>query len=647
MRKLLYALITMGNKSFGKKIPSWVLVLSFLALCMGSVESRFGALPGPGFGTRASAQQSPALAIDSFLSETWINPFTSSSSNSSPDLDRFVQVLAKDVAQTFSVVVEMENQIIQSEIALRSAGFETPSDFLKAAAKLADQLPEQVKNEIQRSVSPHELAERVLSGEAPFNGPESDALRQLLLGAKSHLQDHFQEKRIAHTKAYFRLALGLGALNAFDLALEIQRSGKALDEATRAKYEKLFSRLEQSAKSYLQNEALYEGPKRNMAVTPHNDFLRTAKRISGLVDFLSEAESTSGELQKNPKVSRETRTFSQALLIYLKRFTIAIVSAPVIAYHASKVILSIARDRTYDPNSTEVAKHGNLTASNSVMAITRRMGPIMGLNVQHEGLEHLEALKPDAVTMLTPTHRHALRDMIAVASLRFKNMALYANAGQIMNMIFGRKDNWRILGREFDMLAFKRKVVGLVNRNPSVLVAGPTHNPDREDPNFKPVAKSVRLQSQGIRTFLNYPHGALPSELGVDLPIVESWFGPKATLAESWRGGTAPNLVIVTLPNNVDPLGLGLVPEYKEGKVKVRVDGVVPGNLIKTLTAFGGESVLRHLFEANSNLGMVTNEHLHRGHIRTAALPEMMDRYMRRSSRLNVRACEATLVPVD
>ncbi|MDZ4082810.1 MAG: hypothetical protein U1E10_07730, partial [Bdellovibrionales bacterium] len=163
------------------------------------MESRFGALPGPGFGTRASAQQSPALAIDSFLSETWINPFTSSSSNSSPDLDRFVQVLAKDVAQTFSVVVEMENQIIQSEIALRSAGFETPSDFLKAAAKLADQLPEQVKNEIQRSVSPHELAERVLSGEAPFNGPESDALRQLLLGAKSHLQDHFQEKRIAHT----------------------------------------------------------------------------------------------------------------------------------------------------------------------------------------------------------------------------------------------------------------------------------------------------------------------------------------------------------------------------------------------------------------------------------------------------------------
>ena len=192
-----------------------------------------------------------------------------------------------------------------------------------------------------------------------------------------------------------------------------------------------------------------------------------------------------------------------------------------------------------------------------------------------------------------------------------------------------------------------------MNRNPSVLVAGPTHNPDREDPNFKPVAKSVRLQSQGIRTFLNYPHGALPSALGVDLPIVESWFGPKATLAESWRGGTSPSLVVVTLPNNVDPLGLGLVPGYKEGTVKVRVDGVVPGNLIKTLTAFGGESVLRHLFEANSNLGMVTNEHLHRGHIRTTALPEMMDRSMRRSSgdslrtTLRVRACEASFVPAE
>lgn len=634
----------MGTESISKRIPSWAIVLSFLVLWFGSVESQLGALLKPGFGILAHAQQSPGLAIDPFLAETWINPFSKSSAN----LDRFVQALAKDVAQTFSVVVEMENHIIQNEIALRSAGFETPSDFLKAAAKIAEQLPEQVKIEIQKSASPHELAAKVLKNEAPFNGPESDALRHLLMGAESQLQDHFQEKRIAHTKAYFRLAIGLGALNAFDLALEIQRSEMTLDEATREKYEKLFARMEQSAKSYLQNEALYEGPKRNMAVTPHNDFLRTAKRLSSLVDFLSEVEATSGELQKSPKLSRETSTFSQALILYLKRFAIAIVSAPVIAYHSSKVILSIARDRTYDPTSTEVAKHGNLSISNSVMAISRRMGPILGLNVQHEGLEHLASLKPDAVTILTPTHRHALRDMLAVASLRFKNMALYANAGQIMNMIFGRSDTLQILGREFDMLAFKRKVVGFVNRNPSVLVAGPTHNPDREDPNFKPVAKSIRLQSQGIRTFLNYPHGALPSELGVDLPIVESWFGPKATLAESWRGGTAPNLVIVTLPNNVDPLGLGLVPEYKQGTVKVRVDGVVPGDLIKTLTAFGGESVLRHLFEANSNLGMVTNDHLHRGHIRTTALPEMMDRYMNRGSpSLNVRACEATLVPVE
>lgn len=615
IRKILYSSYLMLVTIFVSIGPSWAAAQTDESAELGIEQSALAAV----IGSEAPNPFSPATRVET--------------------LENVLRELQNSSARALSEVLELENQLVASEERLVSWGYESPEDFLKEIADRLASLPADTRDFISSARDPHTLLSDPTSREKIEASPAAKELIELIRSADEILGDHFQELRIQHSKSYFRLALALGFLNIYELSSQMKKSDRSMSEQQREKYHRLFSSLKREASNYLAHEHEFEGPRRNTAVIPHNHFLRSLKKFESLVQLVEKIEVTANKFSDDSRISKNQRTYARIFSRGLSAFFYSIASLPNFVFQLVQAIVSVRTDRAYfSESSSNLFSVDNYSPrlTSSVVSLHNALARVLGYSVEVEGAEHIQSNQMRGVTIVTPSHRDALRDMIAISALRFQKMTMYANAGQILNMIFGRREKFKFLGFEIDMVQFKSKVVAALNRGTSILVAGNTFNPDSATPEFKPVFKSVQMMTALSKAFkdmvlLNYPHGALPSWLGLDLPIVRSWFGPSGTLAAAWRQGIQPQLLIVTLPWNVDPLGLGLIEEHRAKRIKVKVHGLVPGDLMHSIVALGGHRVLQHLFEANSNLGLVSDSWLHRGHIHADKLNVAMRRFLGRS----------------
>lgn len=591
---------------------------------------------------------SPTWALQSvseFLGTADQSPFEMSIS----ELKARLQSMRELVDHEQLGLARLESDLELKFNAIISSGYNA-NKFMAEYSDLTERLPETLKKDLQRGIKIDESAWIERSSEFKALYEFTDTATQVVQPFVNDLDSYNIRTMDA--------AMISGLLHLYDQVLTIRENGTNPDALS--KLNKLFSKLNDRRKAYLENRSHYGQPKGSFVLGPSNTFLGLLKALSIKIQK---------HIPGKPEViEKENRSFWDRLSLFFRRIPLGI----QLIYSAAKARSALWNLKPANDKTNPFTK--------SILSVFRQYGEILGVEVEKIGIENVvhapqkptvlsrsknallkgyrslgevfgfdmgtvktvkqqRLLAENEVLIINPTHRDSLMDFVALANIYSDRLVFFGAAPNfIPNMIPGRIGPIAFnKGEPIDVTKLKRKAIDLLNRSDSFIVVGKgKDNLTPVDPN----QKFLDLVRQGKKVFVLFSEGMLPSELGAISPIQEKSFELTKLLRDA---GYRPIISGMSFKNNHDPFDLNL--NRKDSKrLEVEIFPPIPDHLSGGLMALGGTRALSLLYRFGAISSMITNENLLFGQVRATQLEGVIRRHMRlRPSMPPLRSCLALL----
>lgn len=471
------------------------------------------------------------------------------------------------------------------------------------------QLVQSLKSEFSKL--PKNTQDTFLNGEIDLATIPDDQLKTLIAiqdkadGAKMLAGDFINDLDL-----YIQKSLDYSIFLTLQMASEhVERlnENSNFSKKERNNLEKLYLKMREAVygeNGFISNKDEYGQAKDSFRISPYNRFFDLSEKFFEISAPVVEANNQQDR-------GTPTKSLTKLKLSALKKIPVAF----GMIWDAAKILGAAV---------FKIQPTGQRTLlMNSVNSAIRKISKVQGLDVTVVGAENIPmTYEKGTVTLFTPSHRDAFKDMVAIAHLGVDSAIPFAAAGSFIPS----EIKIPFTKTKINLSKLKSFLIGRLNKNYGIIVVGNKDNPNPIDP----VEKAIQiLQMTDIRSFLIYPEGRLPDAQGAAGPMREKMFSELGPIERFEALGFKVNLVPVTM-------SLNYLPNGESKNIEVKVYPTIDDYTRRVITRFGGSSGLAMLYRYGLVSDLVTNTDLLWGQLRASRMQQEFRK------RFNIEANPAT-----